>query len=164
MNQQEFQQRLHKLSPELRTRLLNEQQELHNKELFVGKIPEQMPRYRQFVMMHVSEASMDISIKYWDFMFRGNNDAYCMTDIITFLSAAQLRTFREWLNTIPYTPEKAPMAVSEWVEFKTAVAEMEAVVNPIVEKNFNTLFDKMMRIQHLDVSGQSNSIPFHKRS
>lgn len=164
MNQQEFQRKLQQLSPDYQERLLKEQREAHNTTLFAGTIPEQMPRYRQFVMMHVSEASMDISIKYWDFMFRGNNDAYCMTDIITFLSAAQLRTFREWLNTIPYIPEKAPTAVSEWVEFKTAVADMEAEVNPIIEKNFNTLFEKMMRIQHLDVSGQSNSIPFHKRS
>lgn len=163
MNQQELQQKMQKLKPDYQVRLNQEQQEISDKEIFTGTIPVKMATFRQFVFMHMNEIALNISVKYWKSCFHGNNETYCLTDITTFLTAAQGRTFREWLNTIPYAAENAQNAIADWVEFRVSIETMENELNPILEAHFNTLWDKMMKIQHLDMSGQTHAIPTHKK-
>jgi len=163
MDQAEYTRRLKLLKPQYQDRLQKEHQELLATEIFTGTIPVNMPMYRQFAFMHTNELSLNVSLKYWKQMFHGALTSYSLTDIITFLSAAEPRTFREWLNTIPYTSDKVNSAVDEWIAFKEATKTMIEESNPIIEKHFNAVYEKLSRIQHLDLTGQTNSIPASHR-
>lgn len=162
MNNQEYQAKIQKLSPANQERLAKEQQEFLNATPFTGGIPEQMPRYRQFVMMHVNEISLNISPAFWDSMFRGANTTYTLSDIVTFITAAQPRTFREWLNTIVYTPERMQEAIVDWVNFRAELATMSEEANVPIDKNFNVVYQKVSASQHLVTSGQAHALPGHK--
>lgn len=165
MNQQELQQRLQQLAPKYQKKFQEEQRDFFDTEPYKGPMHNMMLKFRQFTFMHVSEASLNISYEYWKQCFHGNNDVYNLNDITVFISACQRRTLREWLFTFPYTAEqiKGDVAIKEWDEYRRFVIDVENFINPLIDKFTSDLLDKLLRMQSLDVSGQSKSIPFHKR-
>lgn len=163
MTEEVMQSKLRILSPANQQRLMKEQQNQLSKELFSGEMHTDMPKYRQFVFVHVSESVMNISLNYWKYMFHGGNFTYTLADIVTFVTAAAPRTFREWLNYVPYVSGEIDKAITDWVAFKGFVLVLEEAVNPLIDDIFNKLYQKIMSVQHLDTSGQSKSIPMSHR-
>ena len=142
---------------------MKEQKEFFDTTPYVGAISDQMPRYRQFVMMHETEAALGISFSYWEHLAFGHNSTYFLHDVLTILRASERRTFKDWLTTFPYVGEDKNKSIPEWREYRQCVDAMNAEVNPIVEEYTITLLAKLLRTQYLDISGQSNSIPLHKK-
>lgn len=165
LTKQEVQRRLHQLTPA-------RQQEFHEKQhKFMADtvveidVHKQMPLYRQFSLMHTNEVALDVTFEYWHFIFRGGNDTYKIIDVVTFLRAADPRTYREWINTFPYNNEQmlAAEPVTDWKAFRDYNVYLSGVVNPLIEKETERLLDSLLRQQSLEVTGQSKSIPLHKR-
>ena len=165
VTQQQLQQKIQSLTPANKQRFMTEQKAFFDATKYEGELSEQLPRYRQFAMMHESEASLGISFDYWEHMgFGVKNDNYFIQDVLTFLRASEKRTFKEWITTFPAPDADKNKYIAEWREYRQFVDASNAAINPIVEQFILGLLDKLLRIQHLDLSGQSKSIPtFHNR-
>lgn len=164
MTVEQWKQRMSNLSPENQTKLSVEQQKYTDATTYPEALSDKMLLYRQFVLTHANEMQLGIDIGYWERLLRGDIKEYTLTDITTLLTACQGRTLREWINWHPYAPADMGFApANDWVAFRKWVAEAEEVMNPVIETKFNALYQKYMTMKHLDVTGQSKSIPLaHK--
>lgn len=159
MTTEQWEARMSNLTKENQVRISKEQQDYLDDTQYPGDIPDMMPVYRQFTFMHENEVSLNISAKYWLYMFGGPNTTFTLSDISCFLSVAKRRTFREWLNYKPYPAEDNKSALVDWVTFCNQRDTMEAVLNPLVETKFNALYQTIMTGRHLVGTGQSKSLP-----
>lgn len=163
MTVDQWQTRMNNLSPENQVKLSTEQQAYTDATAYPEPLPDKMLLYRQFILTHVNEIQLGIDISYWEQLLRGDMKSYTLTDITTILTACQGRTLREWLNFHPYAAEDMAFApANDWMTFRRFIAATEAVMNPLIETQFNRLYQKYMTMKHLDISGQTKTLPAHK--
>ena len=166
-----LQRKLHTLKPEYQVRFNEEQREFWGKTKYEGPLSEQMPKFRQYAMMHVSPAELAINYKYWKYVTFGAKKEVGeyelnLNDIVTFLQACQKRTLIEWITLYGPVRDGIP-AAKEYEEFMICIEEMEEFVNPIIDAFAEKLVDRLLTTQHLDISGQNgnrNSGEYKKKS
>jgi len=164
MTQNELQVKMQRLTPDYQEKF----KEQHNKWMNDTEVSvpsyEKFNLYRQFAMMHESEARLNVAYKYWKHLFHNTVDVWYVQDIATLLAAMQFRTLKEWLNTVPYDPTTiSTKSIEDWTDFKACVQSLEDIVNPMINKFTEDLLKKLMTQQHLALSGQTKSIPLHKQ-
>jgi hypothetical protein len=159
MTQQELARKVNQLKPEYQVRFNKEQSEYF--EATKVALPEtaEMGKYRMFAMIHLNEISDNISLKYWQYLLQAviPFTDYSITDVVTLSASIEKRTFFDWMRTFP-SPD-SDTALKEWMTLRNYFHTITELVNPVIEDFTVKLLDKLLRTQHLDISGQSRSIP-----
>lgn len=163
MNQQEFQQKLQKLSKPYQEQYHQLYKEWQDNTIAVFTQSSEFPRYRQIAMLHTNENRLGVDYTYWRYLFDSPISEYRYNDIICICAACDALTLKDWLTTYPYSKEAQPKMLVDWTEFREYLRKVEDEVNPVIEEKTFSLLDKLLRTQHLDISGQAKTIPLdHK--
>ncbi len=151
-----LQQKIKTLKPSYYQRFNDEQRVFWGETKYEGPLSEDMPRFRQFVMMHESPSSLSIPFRYWKYVAFGkkstNEDIPLnLNDIVTFLQACQRRTLKDWLTTYGQQINEIT-AANLYEDFCLHVEEMENYVNPIIDEHAMKLVDRLLKVQHIDLA------------
>lgn len=161
MEQSAFQQKFQKLHPEYQGKFQVAQKEFFDNTIAVFTPTPDLPRYRQIGMCQTTEQKLGIDYDYWMYLYCGDIKQYRYNDLVTLLKVWESITLKDWLQVMPYPKELANQMITDWSEFRKWMEVVTQEINPVIDKQTNDLLDKLLRTQHLDVSGQSKSIPLN---
>lgn len=159
MEHQQFQQKYQKLHPPYQEKFQAAQKAFFDDTIAVFECSPELVRYRQVAMCHTNEQKLGVDYDYWQYLYCGDIKEYRYNDLVTILKVCEQITLKDWLSVMPYPKELANKMIVDWAEFRRYIEALSVQINPVIDKHTTDLLDKLLRTQHLDVSGQAKTIP-----